>query len=100
MRVAPEIILMNDERAELTKLAQRARIVLLAAQGMWSKDIALALGQSSASLALARTLRSVATYWYRARPVARSTAGHGGCGATGRADHPKQPFTGAAAPWP
>ncbi len=54
MRVAPEIILTSEERAELTKLArskltsvrlaQRARIVLLAAQGMQSKDIATELG--------------------------------------------------------
>jgi transposase len=50
MRVAPEIILSDDERAELAKLvrsklssvrlAQRARIVLLAANGMQNKDIA------------------------------------------------------------
>ena len=54
MRVAPEIILTSQERAELTKLsrskltsvrlAQRARIVLLAAQGMKSQDIAQQLG--------------------------------------------------------
>ena len=50
MRVAPKIILSDDERAELAKLvrsklssvrlAQRARIVLLAADGMQNKDIA------------------------------------------------------------
>ena len=50
MRVAPEIILTDDERTELAKLvrsklssvrlAQRARIVLLAADGMQNKDIA------------------------------------------------------------
>jgi hypothetical protein len=50
MRVAPKIILTSQERAELKKLAcskltrvrlaQRARIVLLAAQTMLSKDIA------------------------------------------------------------
>lgn len=50
MRVAPEIVLTNEEYAELTKLvrskltsmrlAQRARIVLLAANGMQNKDIA------------------------------------------------------------
>ena len=44
MRVAPEIVLTTEEHAELTKLvrsklssvriAQRARIVLLAADGM------------------------------------------------------------------
>ena len=44
MRVATKIVLTNEERAELTKLvrskltsvrlAQRARIVLLAAQGL------------------------------------------------------------------
>jgi transposase len=50
MRVAPEIILTEDERAELAKLVrsrlssvrlvQRARIVLLAADGIQNKDIA------------------------------------------------------------
>jgi transposase len=54
MRVAPEIVLTNEEFAELTalvrsgltsvRLSQRARIVLLAAQGMLSKDIAQELG--------------------------------------------------------
>ena len=54
MRVAPEIVLTNEERAELTKLlrskltsvrlAVRARIVLLAEQGWQSKDIAQELG--------------------------------------------------------
>ena len=53
MRVAPEIVLTDDERSELTKLARskltsvrlalRARIVLLAAEGMQSKDIAAEL---------------------------------------------------------
>ena len=52
--MAPEIILTSEERAELAKLsrskltsvrlAQRARIVLLAAQGMKSQDIAQQLG--------------------------------------------------------
>ena len=46
MRVAPEIVLTEQERVELTKLtgcnltsvrlAQRARIVLLAAQGLYA----------------------------------------------------------------
>lgn len=50
MRVAPEIVLSKEEHAELTKLArsklssvrlaQRARIVLLAAEGMQNKAIA------------------------------------------------------------
>ena len=54
MRVAPRIVLTSQERAGLTKLvrskltsvrlAQRARIVLLALQGMQSKDIAVELG--------------------------------------------------------
>ena len=54
MLVAPEIALTSQERAGLTKLvrskltsvrlAQRARIVLLASQGMQSKDIAVELG--------------------------------------------------------
>ena len=54
MRVAPEIALTNEEHAELSKLArskrtsvrlaQRARIVLLAADGMQNKDIAEQLG--------------------------------------------------------
>lgn len=53
MRVAPQIVLTSEERAELTRLvrsqltsvrlAQRARIVLLAAQGLQSKDIAAQL---------------------------------------------------------
>ena len=54
MRVATEIVLTNEEHAELSKLvrskrtsvrlAQRARIVLLAADGMRNKDIAEKLG--------------------------------------------------------
>lgn len=54
MRVAPEIVLTNEEHAELSKLARskrtsvrlahRARIVLLAADGMQNKDIAEQLG--------------------------------------------------------
>ena len=54
MRVAPEIVLTSDERAELlslarskrtsVRLAQRARIVLLAAEGRQNKDIAVELG--------------------------------------------------------
>lgn len=53
MRVAPEIVLTDAERAELTKLVrskltsvrlvQRARIVLLAAQGLQNKGIAAQL---------------------------------------------------------
>ena len=54
MRVAPKIELTDEERAALTKLirskltsvrlAQRARIVLLAAQGLQNKEIAEQLG--------------------------------------------------------
>ena len=54
MRVAREIVLTEEEQAELARLARskrtsvrlalRARIVLLAAQGMQSKDIAVRLG--------------------------------------------------------
>lgn len=54
MRVAPEVVLTNEEHAELAKLvrsklssvrlAQRARIVLLAADGMQNKAIAQQLG--------------------------------------------------------
>ena len=54
MRVAPKLVLTDDERDELmrlvrskltsVRLAQRARIVLLAADGMQSKDIAQHLG--------------------------------------------------------
>lgn len=56
MRVASEIVLTDEERAELTKLvcsrltsvrlAQRAQIVLMAADGMQNKDIAVQLGIS------------------------------------------------------
>jgi len=54
VRVAPEIILADEERAELSslvrskltsvRLSQRARIVMLAADGMKNKDIAMKLG--------------------------------------------------------
>jgi len=54
MRVAPEIVLTDEEQAELTKLvrsklssvrlAQRARIVLLAARGLQNTDIAAQVG--------------------------------------------------------
>ena len=54
VRVAPEIVLTGEERGELkrlvrskltsVRLAQRAHIVLLAADGMMSKDIAEKLG--------------------------------------------------------
>ena len=54
MRVAPEIVLTEEEHAELAKLVrstlssvrlvQRARIVLLAADGIQNKDIAQQLG--------------------------------------------------------
>jgi transposase len=54
MRVAPEVVLTDEERTELTKLAkskltsvrlaQRARIVLLAAAGMQDIEIAAKLG--------------------------------------------------------
>ncbi len=54
MRVAPEIVLTSEEHIELTKLvrsklssvrlAQRARILLLAAEGMLNKAIAQQLG--------------------------------------------------------
>jgi transposase len=54
MRVAAEIVLTSEEQAELrqlvrskltsVRLAQRARIVLLAAKGMQNKDIAIELG--------------------------------------------------------
>ncbi len=60
MRVAPEIVLTDEERIELSKLtrsqlssvrlALRARIVLLAADGMQSKDIALHLGVGRAQV--------------------------------------------------
>lgn len=54
MRVAPAIVLSNGERAQLqrlvrsrrtsVRLSQRARIVLLAAEGMQNKDIAQEVG--------------------------------------------------------
>jgi len=54
VRVAPEIVLTDEERAELTRLvrskltsvrlAQRARIVLLASQGLQNLEIAAQLG--------------------------------------------------------
>ncbi len=54
MRVAPGIVLTDDERAQLTslvrskltsvRLAQRARMVLLAADGKQNQDIAQQVG--------------------------------------------------------
>ena len=54
MRVAPKMVLSDEDRAELSslvrsrltsvRLSQRARIVLLAADGMQNKDIAVKLG--------------------------------------------------------
>ena len=54
LRVAPEVALTDEERAELNTLvrrrhtnawlSQRAPIVLLAADGMQNKDIAVRLG--------------------------------------------------------
>ena len=54
MRVATEIVLTDEERAELTRLARsrltsvrlalRARIVVLAAQGLQNIEIAARLG--------------------------------------------------------
>jgi hypothetical protein len=71
MRVAPEIELTDEERVELSKLArsqlssvrlvQRARIVLLAADGMQNKGIARAVGRGAcAGLALARAVCKLA----------------------------------------
>ena len=67
MRVAPEIELTPEEQSELMKLArsertsvrlaQRARIVLLAPEGMQNKDIAASWAWGGASRALARALR-------------------------------------------
>ena len=61
MRVAPEIVLSEAERAELTKLsqskrtsvrlAQRSRIVLLAAQGLQNDEIAAQLGAGRVQVA-------------------------------------------------
>ena len=65
VRVAPEIVLSDEEREGLDKLirskltsvrlALRARIVLLAALGLQNQDIALALevGRTHSGLALA-----------------------------------------------
>ncbi|MBB5502723.1 DNA-binding NarL/FixJ family response regulator [Paraburkholderia sp. MM5384-R2] len=54
MRIAPVVVLSEEQEAELTRLvrsqltsvrlSQRARIVLLAAQGLQNKDIAEQLG--------------------------------------------------------
>lgn len=61
MRVAPQIVLTQEQQAELTKLsrsgrtsvrlAQRARIVLLASQGLENKDIAQAVGAGRVAVA-------------------------------------------------
>jgi len=74
MRAAPEIVPTSEEHAELTKLvhskpssvrlAQRARIVLLAAGGMQNKTIARQLGMPGASRTPARALRPVSAGRY------------------------------------
>ena len=56
MRVAPEIVLSDEERAELirmvhsrltsVRLAQRARMVLLAADGLQNKVIGARVGRA------------------------------------------------------
>lgn len=61
MRVAPQIVLSPEQQAELTKLlrsgrtsvrlAQRARIVLLASQGQENKDIAQEVGVGRVAVA-------------------------------------------------
>ena len=61
MRVAPEIVLSEEQATELTKvsrsgrtsvrLAQRARIVLLASQGWGNKDIAQEVGVGRVAVA-------------------------------------------------
>lgn len=61
MRVACDVVLTDEERVELTRLArsklssvrlaQRAQIVLLAADGMQNKDIAAQLGVSRGQVA-------------------------------------------------
>jgi transposase len=61
LRVAPTIVLTHEQKSELTRLArskrtsvrlaQRAQIVLLAAQGMQNKDIAEQLGIGRAQAA-------------------------------------------------
>jgi hypothetical protein len=71
LRVAPTIVLTHEQKSELTRLArskrtsvrlaQRAQIVLLAAQGMQNKDIAeqLGIGRAQAARWRERYLQSV-----------------------------------------
>jgi DNA-binding NarL/FixJ family response regulator len=69
MRIAPEVVLSNDEQAELTalvrsqltsvRLSLRARIVLLPAKGMQNKDIAVQLGVGRLLVALLRGKREI-----------------------------------------
>lgn len=61
MRVAPQIVLTDEQQVQLTKLvrsgrtsvrlSQRARIVLLASQGLGNKDIALQVGVGRVAVA-------------------------------------------------
>jgi transposase len=65
MRVAPEIVLSEEERVQLNKLvasgltsvrlSQRARLALLAAKGMQNQDIAQQLGLGRIAVARWRT---------------------------------------------
>jgi len=88
VRVASKIVLTDEERAELmrlsrskltsVRLAQRARIVLLAAEGMQNKDIAVQVGAGRIQVSRWRERYArLRLGGYRARFAARCAAGEG-----------------------
>ena len=80
MRVAPTIVLSEDERTMLTKLskskttsvrlARRAKIVLLAAQGMDNAQIAAAVGVGRVQVGRWRQLSACVGLYYRRHQIA------------------------------
>ena len=114
VRVAPEIVLSDEEREVLdelirskltsVRLALRARIVLLAAQGLQNKEIALALdvGRIQASRWRERYLESGLQGIERDLPrgAPPSTVDAARLIELTTQRSPKRPRTGAPAPWP
>ena len=107
VRVAPKIVLTDEERGELKKLvrskltsvrlAQRARIVLLAADGMLSKDIAEQLGVGPVQVSRWRERYAQARLAGIERDLPRGAPPQDdGRGSAGGADHAEQARSGHA----
>jgi hypothetical protein len=115
VRVAPEIVLTDEQKAELTRLsrsgrtsvrlAQRSRIVLLAAQGLHNKDIAEQLDIGRVQVArwreryLQADVEGMERDLPRGAPPLKVDVAELVQLATPAAS-PRQPRTGARASWP